>query len=233
MSTTAPVSTANAWPASALTTVSTTASAVATAAKHTTLGKDDFLKLLIAQMKNQDPQSPADSSQMAAQLAQFSSVEQLTNINQALTAQGTATTTLMNQITAGTASNNIGRTITATSDLLELTGSGTESLLLSGNGGPSTLNVFDARTGAAITSFDMGSLPSGNSEIIVGQALRNLPTGVYRVSVTSSDASKPATWTTSVRGVVNSVSSTSKGPVYGIGNLQIPLSEVTEVSNTK
>ena len=233
MSTTAPVSTANAWPASALTTVSTTASAVATAAKHTTLGKDDFLKLLIAQMKNQDPQSPADSSQMAAQLAQFSSVEQLTNINQALTAQGTATTTLMNQITAGTASNNIGRTITATSDLLELTGSGTESLLLSGNGGPSTLNVFDARTGAAITSFDMGSLPSGNSEIIVGQALRNLPAGVYRVSVTSSDASKPATWTTSVRGVVNSVSSTSKGPVYGIGNLQIPLSEVTEVSNTK
>jgi flagellar basal-body rod modification protein FlgD len=233
MSTTAPVSTASAWPASALTTVANNASAVATATKKTALGKDDFLKLLIAQMKNQDPQSPADSSQMAAQLAQFSSVEQLTNINQALTAQGTATTTLMNQITAGTASNNIGRTITATSDLLELTGSGTESLLLSGNGGPSTLNVFDARTGAAITSFDMGSLPSGNSEITVGRALRNLPAGVYRVSVTSSDASKPATWTTSIRGVVNSVSSTSNGPVYGIGNLQIPLSEVTEVSNTK
>ena len=233
MSTTAPVSTASAWPASALTTVANNASAVATATKKTSLGKDDFLKLLIAQMKNQDPQSPADSSQMAAQLAQFSSVEQLTNINQALTAQGTATTTLMNQITAGTASNNIGRTITATSDLLELTGSGTESLLLSGNGGPSTLNVFDARTGAAITKYDMGSLPSGNSAIIVGQALRNLPAGVYRVSVTSSDANKPATWTTSIRGVVNSVSSTSTGPVYGIGNLQIPLSEVTEVSNTK
>jgi flagellar basal-body rod modification protein FlgD len=170
---------------------------------------------------------------MAAQLAQFSSVEQLTNINEALTAQGTATTTLMNQITAGTASNNIGRTITATSDLLELTGSGTESLLLSGNGGPSTLNVFDASTGAAITSYDMGSLPSGNSEIVVGQALKNLPAGVYRVSVTSSDTSKPATWTTAIRGVVNSVSSTSTGPVYGIGHLQIPLSEVTEVSNTK
>ena len=138
MSTTAPVSSAGAWPASALTTVANTASAAATATRRPTLGKDDFLKLLIAQMKNQDPQSPADSSQMAAQLAQFSSVEQLANINQALTAQATAQTTLMNQITAGTASNNIGRTVTATSDLLELTGSGTESLLLSGNGGPST-----------------------------------------------------------------------------------------------
>ena len=233
MSTTAPVSSAGAWPASALTTVANTASAAATATRRPTLGKDDFLKLLIAQMKNQDPQSPADSSQMAAQLAQFSSVEQLANINQALTAQATAQTTLMNQITAGTASNNIGRTVTATSDLLELTGSGTESLLLSGNGGPSTLNVFDARTGAAITTYDMGSLPSGNSEIIVGQALRSLPPGVYRVSVTSSDTSKPASWTIAIRGVVNSVSSTSRGPVYGIGQLQIPLSEVTEVSKTK
>jgi len=79
----------------------------------------------------------------------------------------------------------------------------------------------------------MGSLPSGNSEIVVGQALSNLPPGVYRVTVTSSDSSKPATWTTAVRGVVSSVSSTSTGPVYGIGQLQIPLSEVTEVSKTK
>ncbi len=232
MSTIAPIDKSSAWPASALQTPDAIGAA-GVIAKKSALGKDDFLKLLVAQLKNQDPQSPADSSQMAAQLAQFSSVEQLTNINQALTAQGNATSSLMNQITAGTASNNIGRTITANSDLMELTGSGTESLLLSGNGGPSTLNVFDARTGAAITSYDMGSLPSGNSEIIVGTALSNLPPGVYRVTVTSSDASKPATWSTAIRGVVSSVSSTSNGPVYGIGQLQIPLSEVTEVSKTK
>lgn len=232
MSITAPIDTGRAWPAAALQSPEAVGSTAAIAKKGT-LGKDDFLKLLVAQMKNQDPQNPADSSQMAAQLAQFSSVEQLTNINQALTAQGAATTSLMNQITAGTASNNIGRTITATSDLLELTGSGSESLLLTGNGGPSTLNVFDARTGATITSYDMGSLPSGSSEIVVGRALKQLPPGVYRVSVTSSDASKPATWTTAIRGVVHSVSSTGRGPVYGIGQLQIPLSEVTEVSNTR
>ena len=44
------------------------------------LDKDAFLKLLVAQLKNQDPSSPQDSSQWAAQMAQFSTVEQLTNL---------------------------------------------------------------------------------------------------------------------------------------------------------
>lgn len=48
------------------------------------MGKDEFLKLLVAQMKNQDPLNPMDGQQMAAQLAQFSSVEQLVNANDTL-----------------------------------------------------------------------------------------------------------------------------------------------------
>ncbi len=48
------------------------------------LGKDEFLKLLVAQMKNQDPMNPMDGQQMAAQLAQFSSVEQLISANDTL-----------------------------------------------------------------------------------------------------------------------------------------------------
>ena len=58
-------------------TVPTTRSALPTSS----LGRDDFLKLLVAQLKNQDPSNPMDGKDMAAQLAQFSSVEQLLKLN--------------------------------------------------------------------------------------------------------------------------------------------------------
>ena len=45
-----------------------------------TMGKDDFMKLLMAQLQNQDPLKPMDHHEMAAQLSQFGSLEQLTNI---------------------------------------------------------------------------------------------------------------------------------------------------------
>jgi flagellar basal-body rod modification protein FlgD len=50
----------------------------------TVLGKEDFLQLLVTQLKNQDPLNPADPTAFTAQLAQFSSLEQLFNVNQTL-----------------------------------------------------------------------------------------------------------------------------------------------------
>jgi flagellar basal-body rod modification protein FlgD len=48
------------------------------------LGENDFLKMLIAQLKNQDPTSPTDPTQWTSQLAQFTSLEQMTNVAQSM-----------------------------------------------------------------------------------------------------------------------------------------------------
>lgn len=51
------------------------------------LGKDAFLQLLVAQMENQDPLEPTSDTEYIAQLAQFSSLEQMQNLNQSLANQ--------------------------------------------------------------------------------------------------------------------------------------------------
>jgi flagellar basal-body rod modification protein FlgD len=88
---------------------STTSSPAAT---QNTLGQDAFLKLLVAQLQNQDPTSPTDNSAFIAQLATFSSLEQLTQISK----QVSSITTLLTQTptSAGTAQGSTGTGTQAT-----------------------------------------------------------------------------------------------------------------------
>lgn len=90
----------------AVSTVSTnyasTSTSSTTSTDSTSLGKEDFLELLVEQLKNQDPLNPMDNTEYIAQLTQFSSVEQLMNISEKLD------TLSMN---LGSASTLIGKTI--------------------------------------------------------------------------------------------------------------------------
>ena len=72
-------------------------------AQHS-LGKDDFLKLLITQMSNQDPTSPMDNTAFIAQMAEFSSLEQMTNMNSNFEK-------LNSMLTSSQAVNTIGKTV--------------------------------------------------------------------------------------------------------------------------
>jgi flagellar basal-body rod modification protein FlgD len=58
-----------------------TESSITTRETTSTLDKDAFLTLLVEQLKNQDPMNPQDSSEFIAQMAQFSILEQITNMN--------------------------------------------------------------------------------------------------------------------------------------------------------
>jgi flagellar basal-body rod modification protein FlgD len=69
---------------------STTDTEVLKPKKDQSLGKDAFLQLLVTQMTHQDPTAPKADGEFIAQLAQFSSLEQLTEIQKTLAAMSTA-----------------------------------------------------------------------------------------------------------------------------------------------
>ncbi len=71
------------------------------------LGKDDFLKLLVAQMQNQDPLNPSDPTQFTSQLAQFSSLEQLYNLNDSMKTLATSNTDASKLTTLGTIGKDV------------------------------------------------------------------------------------------------------------------------------
>ena len=91
---------------SSVNTTQTAATASTKDAKSATLNYDSFLKLLVAQMKNQDPTDPIDASQQMSQLASFSAVEQAIKTNSHLES-------LIQETSMAQAASLIGKYITS------------------------------------------------------------------------------------------------------------------------
>jgi flagellar basal-body rod modification protein FlgD len=84
--------------------------------KTSAMGKNDFLQLLVTQLQNQDPLNPSDSTEFTAQLATFSSLEELQNINSTLESVSTSQSILTNS----QAVDYIGKQIQAVGNRLYL-----------------------------------------------------------------------------------------------------------------
>ena len=114
-------------------TTSTTSTKKTDAGGNQVLGKDDFLKLMVAQMKNQDPMNPADDKDNIAQMAQFSSLEQITNL-------ATAVQDLSNRMSLTQNVGLLGHDVTYTKDDGSSTSGAVDGLQIKADGS-ATLSV--------------------------------------------------------------------------------------------
>lgn len=174
-------------------TASTAAGAATTAtsqaaADRTKLTGDmnTFLKLLVTQLKNQDPQQPLDANQFTAQLVQFSSVEQQItqnqNLEKILTAvQGNQTTQM---------ASYLGRTVEASGAALPLQdGQAHATYALAEKAATISLTIRDA-TGGVVRTMT-GSTAVGTHDITWdgrSDSGRQLPDGPYTVAVIAKNA---------------------------------------------
>jgi flagellar basal-body rod modification protein FlgD len=152
------------------------------------LGKDDFLNMLIAQLQNQDPLNPTDGTEFTAQLAQFSSLEQLSNINDSLQNMGQFQASLIDS----QAVSYIGKEITAEGNSVQLeSGRPVECHFeLGANAALAVISVYDA-SGGFVTSFETGPLNSGRQSAAWDGTDNNgnsASPGLYRFEVQALDA---------------------------------------------
>jgi flagellar basal-body rod modification protein FlgD len=210
----------------------TTSSSAAAAAmkKATGLNKDDFLKLFITQMKNQDPLSPMDSSEFLGQLAQLTQVEQAYNTNsnlQSMMQQQNTTNSLA-------AVSFIGKAVEATGNEFRLSDGATAKLTFSLPAAANDVSVLvkDA-AGSTVRTLNAGRFPGGTSTVTWDGKDRNgnpVAAGNYQFEVAGKGADGTAlTGTPLINGTVEGVSLEGNSPVLTIGGINVALADVRTV----
>jgi flagellar basal-body rod modification protein FlgD len=178
--------------------------------QKTELNQEDFLKLMVTQLKNQDPFKPLDPSQYVGQLAQFSSVSGLTSMNQQLTS---LTSSLRgNQVLNG--AGLIGHTVLAAGTNLYLDSpENTNRILPQGMvdvppGASSVQLIVKDSSGVAVKSQSIdntrGTQPFSWDGTTNGGG--NAPAGSYKIEVVAKVGNDNVSLATSVAARVSSVS---------------------------
>lgn len=195
------------------------------------LDKEAFMKLMLAQMKNQDPMNPMESHELAAQLAQFSSVEQLNNVNDTLTEMKNG----QKPTESFQALNFIGKAVSGDSSKLvrargdknhdigyKLPEDAVEVKVLIKNDKKET-----------IRTISMSNMKSGENTLAWnGQDERGLvaPAGEYSFVFEAKTASeKKLAVKTDFQGVISGVNYTPEGPVLLVGSQSVKLKDVKKI----
>lgn len=210
----------------------TTAPAAATAAKPGALSAlsgnvNDFLKLLMTQLQNQDPTAPLDTNQFTSQLVQFSTVEQQINTNNSLTK--------LIELSQGNAvlqsSALVGKQVEVQADSLALQG-GKAGLRFEASGPQAvSIGVYDAG-GAKVRDATMAAQAGRNEWAWDGKdnGGRTVPDGAYRTVVAATDssgASQPVAFR--VAGAATGVQRKNDAMVVQLGALEVGLPSVRAV----
>ena len=179
--------------------------------------QDRFMKLLVAQMKNQDPLNPMDNAQMTSQIAQINTVSGIEKLN-------TTVTSLLasfNNLQAQSATQLPGRSVLVPGTGLTLTdGKAMGGVELGGAADAVTVDIVDA-TGATVRSLSLGASSAGvrsfnwDGLLTDGKAA---PDGGYRIRVSATAGGNPVPSGALAVSRVQAVSTGSNGVQLDLGS---------------
>jgi flagellar basal-body rod modification protein FlgD len=195
------------------------------------LDKDAFMKLMLAQMKHQDPTNPMQAHEMASQLAAFTSVEQLQNLNSTMEGMKKAQAPMQQFETL----NLIGKAVAGDSAQLSRAKGDTThdfQFKLLKEAEDVTLKIKNPQ-GEVVRTFTMKQLKAGGNSIQWnGQDERGVeqPGGDYTLEVEAKDKMGNKVGSeTQFEGVITGVNFTSEGPLLLVGNRTVKFSDVRKI----
>ena len=192
-----------------------------------TINREDFLTLLVTQLQNQDPLNPMESAEFSSQLAQFSSLEQLIQINDGIEALAGGG----NQNGSVDALSLLGRQVRAASGEIDVAG-GEHSELSFELSSAGAVEVEVSSGGVSFGTFSIGERAAGTHALDLSEldGLPPLSDGTYSITVHQiAEGGLAETVPTFVLGQVTGVELTDGESQLVLGNRRVALSDVREV----